>query len=100
MVDIIGEGAQDPQAQIHIDPMGLNDVVCECGNYTFVPVLLFKIVPSIVSPNGKEGHYPLQIFACNSCGVIPPRFLKVGWFKDSGDESNTSQPATPIIESS
>lgn len=101
MVEIIGEDASNPQAQIKINPTGLNDLICECGNYTFTPVLLFKIVPEIVSPNGREGLHPQQVFACNRCGEIPPRFIKGGWFKDTGDdvEDDTPQPVTPLIES-
>ena len=99
MVEIIGEGTPNPQAQIKIDPSGLNDLKCACGNYTFTPVFLFKIVPEIVSPTGKEGLSPMQVFACNTCGEIPPRFLKAGWFKDDGSEKDIPEPTTPVIES-
>lgn len=99
-MEIIGEGASNPQASITIDPSGLDDLKCECGNYTFTAVFLFKIVPAIVSPTGKEGLSPQQVFACNRCGEIPSRFLKGKWFKDSGDDENdATQPTTPNIES-
>ena len=101
-MEIIGKGASNPQASVTIDPSGLEDVICECGNYTFTPVLLFKIVPQIVSPSGKEALSPQQVFACNRCGEIPSRMLKqLGkWFKDSGDgENDATQPTTPSIES-
>lgn len=99
MIEIIGEGSSNPQAQIKIDPTGLDDLKCACGNYTFTPVVLFKIVPQIISPTGKEGLSAQQLFACNRCGEIPPRFLSGKWFKDDGDEDETDVPQPSPIES-
>ena len=73
-----------PQTQLNIKPHELDDVKCDkCGNHTFVSVALIKVVPSLVSPTGKEAFVPMQVFACNGCGHVNERFIEGlgGWFK-------------------
>ena len=51
-------------------------VACEnCGNQTFVGVMMMKRISPIISPTGKEAVVPIQTFACNACGFVNKEFL-------------------------
>lgn len=46
----------------------------ECGNDTFFPVMIFKVISPLVSPTGKEELIPVETYRCSACGTIPKRF--------------------------
>lgn len=77
---------QAPGAQINLNPRELDDVRCECGNYTFQEILLLKHMPALISPTGKSGFIPMKAFACVVCNQIPSGLMEglSGWFKDGG----------------
>lgn len=57
------------------DLSSATDVVCsECGNRFFQPVLMFKKISAILSPNGKEGLIPIETCICTKCGNINDEF--------------------------
>lgn len=88
-------GAQ-PQAQVNLNPSDLDDIKCECGNYTFIQVVLLKRVSALLTPNGQEALTGHQVFACYACGKIPDTVEKglAGWFKSEGATSNSSDIVT------
>jgi len=47
------------------------DILCECGNKLFMPLMRFKKIPGVASPTGQEAIIPAQVFACSSCGAVP-----------------------------
>ena len=61
--------------------IGLNqtdEMSCnECGVTTFTPVFLLRKVSALVSPTGKETVFPIQVFACSSCGHVNKDFLPI-----------------------
>jgi hypothetical protein len=61
--------------QLNVDLSSATDVVCElCACRVFDAVALIKKVSALVSPTGKEGHVPIQTFACKKCGHINKEF--------------------------
>ena len=92
---------------INVNPKDLDDINCEkCGNYSFIPVVLIKRLPALISPTQKETFIPMQVFACSSCNHINSVFVRslgTSWFK--GDEEEQEAPTkevqstSPIIES-
>jgi len=81
-----GMGETPPQAQINVSPNELDDVKCECGNFTFQEVILLKHMPALISPTGKQGYIPMKAFTCIVCNQIPKELLAGlgGWFKGDG----------------
>jgi len=65
---------QTPQVQIN--PQDLEDVCCdECGGQMFTPIMLFKKISAVLSPNGKKALFPLEVYKCDACGHINEEFL-------------------------
>jgi DNA-directed RNA polymerase subunit RPC12/RpoP len=65
---------QNPQVQIN--PQDLEDVVCDkCGGQMFAPVMLFKKISAVLSPNGQKALFPLEVYKCDGCGHINDEFL-------------------------
>tara|TARA_R100001015_G_C4618476_1_gene174958 strand:+ start:416 stop:643 length:228 start_codon:yes stop_codon:yes gene_type:complete len=61
---------------VNINPKDLEDVVCDkCGCQTFEPVVLFKKLSAVLSPNGQKALFPLEVYKCTSCGHINEEFL-------------------------
>lgn len=59
--------------QPNIDLFGLENIPCsnsECGNIYFDSVIVLKKVPAIMSPNGQEMEYAVQLLKCTSCGKV------------------------------
>lgn len=52
------------------------DILCECGNKLFMPLMRFKKIPAVASPTGQDAIVPAQVFACSSCGTVP-EFLDI-----------------------
>ena len=86
-------GAAAPTAQINVNPKDMDDVKCDCGNYTFQEVILLKHMPALISPTGKEGYVPMKAFSCVVCNQIPSGLMAGlgGWFKDE------NSPDTPMV---
>ena len=92
--------AAPPTAQINVNPKDMEDVKCECGNFTFQEVILLKHMPALISPTGKEGYVPMKAFSCVVCNQIPPGLLTglSGWFKS--DDPPAPQISDDKIEGS
>jgi len=92
---------ETPTAQINVSPRELDDVKCECGNFTFQEVILLKHMPALISPTGKAGYVPMKAFSCVVCNQIPKELLVGlgGWFKGEGD-SNATKVTEEKIEGS
>ena len=90
-----------PQANVNVNPQDLDDVMCECGNYTFVDVVLMKEIPAILSPTGQAGLVPQKVIACYACGKVPDQIAKQlagTWFKrPPGEETD---PEAGIVSTS
>lgn len=86
---ITPQGGSAPTAEMKINPTELDDVKCdECGNFTFVKVVLMKRMPALISPTGVEAFMPMDVYCCNSCGYINTRFIRGmgGWFKGAQED--------------
>jgi hypothetical protein len=59
---------------INIDLNKVPTERCICGHNQWRIVYLIKKVSALVSPTGKETVVPIQIFACDKCGLISPLF--------------------------
>ena len=82
-------GPQGGAPEMKVNPTNLDDVTCdECGNFTFVKVVLMKRMPALISPTGVEAFMPMDVFCCNSCGHINTRFIRGmgGWFKGANED--------------
>lgn len=53
------------------DVIKLSNAACDCGNYTFDSVIIFKKLSSIMSPVGIEQKIPINVMICKGCGKIP-----------------------------
>ena len=69
IVDPTGGQLQGPKKQV--DFSKATDLVCECGNDIFMPVMKFKKLSALVSPTGKEAIIPIECYTCTACGSIP-----------------------------
>ena len=54
------------------------NVVCECGNKTFIEAVILKKVSALVTGLATETLYPISVYQCSKCGKIPNEFLKRG----------------------
>lgn len=80
---------------VNVDLSNASDVVCEnCGNYTFVPVMMMKRLSALISPTGQEAVIPIQTFSCNACGWINKEFLptQMGDIQNEQTETDTILP--------
>ena len=54
-----------------VDLRGLPLLKCDkCEGEVFKQVVFIKKMSALLSPNGKEILFPVQAFACDSCGHI------------------------------
>ena len=73
-INMNGPAAAEPQVQIN--PQDLDDVVCDkCECQTFTPVVLFKKISAILSPNGKKALFPMEVYKCTECNHINEEFM-------------------------
>lgn len=57
-------------------PSDLPDVICnECGNPTFIQVVLLKKVSAALAPSGNTSFLPLPVFECSNCGNVNDELL-------------------------
>ena len=67
---------EDKGLNVNINPKDLEDVVCDkCGCQRFQPVVLFKKISAVLSPNGQKALFPLEVYRCTDCGHINQEFL-------------------------
>lgn len=54
-----------------VDLSQATEVKCEkCENDTFKAILKIKRISALLSPTGKPGLIPLEMFACEKCGHV------------------------------
>ena len=62
-----------PQQQVQVDLKDADTMKCQsCGNSIFIQGYVIKKISAIVSPTGKEGIAPIQVFNCGNCGEMLP----------------------------
>lgn len=80
-----------------VDLSQAKDVTCEnCGNYTFVEVVMMKRLSDIQSPTGKAGNVPIPTFACNACGFVNSGFLPP-FMRSEEKPATVGQGTSPIV---
>lgn len=71
----INSGAQSAQNLAMLSALqNAKTLECECGGMIFQPALVIKVISPILSPTGKEEHYPIEVMVCKKCGKIPAEF--------------------------
>lgn len=59
-----------------IDITQTSPTTCEsCGKEAFQEAVILRKISALLSPTGKEGFVPVQVFACISCGHVNNDFL-------------------------
>jgi hypothetical protein len=61
--------------QVSIDIGKTKALVCKCGNHTFTQISFLRVLPALLSPNGKDAIIPMMSFACNACGAVPDQVI-------------------------
>lgn len=57
------------------DLKNAKDVLCEsCGHNIFTPGFYIKVLSALMSPSGREMHFPIQTFACAKCNAVNKDF--------------------------
>ena len=68
----------DPkQTQLKITPEIIKSqrtLTCDCGGLLFHEGFIFKKISAIISPNGKEEIFPINVIICEACGKVPSQF--------------------------
>ena len=58
------------------DLKNAKDIVCEaCSHNLFVPGFYIKSLSALLSPTGREMHFPVQTFCCAKCGSVNKDFV-------------------------
>lgn len=66
-----------------IDITQTSPTVCEsCGKEAFQEAVVLRKISALLSPTGKEGFVPVQVFACIACGHVNNDFLPKELRKD------------------
>jgi len=69
-----------PQGAVQITPDILKNAKTfecpECGGKTFKEVMIIKKISPILSPSGQEEYFPMNIIACQGCGLMPKELDK------------------------
>lgn len=59
-----------------IDINKTSPTICECCNKeAFQEAVVLRKISALISPTGKEGFVPVQVFACVACGHVNNDFL-------------------------
>ncbi len=67
----INQQGQPEIPQLNIDPRELQWVGCSKGTQLYQTATLYKRLPQLLSPTGKEEMLPAEIPICMACGKIP-----------------------------
>ncbi len=85
--------------QVSIDISKTKALVCKCGNHTFEQISFLRVLPALLSPNGKDAVIPMMAFACNACGAVPdqviPPFIRDEALKKVGGETQAESTPSP-----
>lgn len=60
-----------PKNELNINPKDLQWVGCSKGTQVFESGYVFKRLPALLSPSGKEEMIPAEIVICKQCGKAP-----------------------------
>lgn len=82
----------DTSQPVSIDFTQTKSLVCKCGNYTFQETYFLRVLPSLLSPNGKDVVIPLRSFACNACGAVPDQVIPPILREETLKNTNEQQP--------
>lgn len=44
------------------------DILCECGNHTFMPAFRFKKISKLLTGQAEDSKFPIEVFLCVQCG--------------------------------
>lgn len=59
-----------------IDITKTSSITCDsCGKEAFQNAFILRKISAIISPTGKDGVIPVQIFSCVACGNVNNEFL-------------------------
>lgn len=87
--------------QVSIDVSKTKALICKCGNHTFEQVSFLRVLPALVSPNGKDAIIPMMTFACNSCGAVPdqviPPFIREEALKTASAAEQSERPSLSLV---
>ena len=65
----------EPTSAPKLDIKNTTEIRCEkCNGESFTEAFLFRGVSALASGTGKAGFWPINIFACASCGHINESF--------------------------
>jgi len=56
---------------LKVDPRTLDWVGCNGEAKIFDSAVVFKRLPALLSPSGKEEYLPMEVVVCKECGKIP-----------------------------
>lgn len=64
-------GQEEGMPQLQVDPTSLDWAGCEGEAQMYEPAVLFKRLPALMSPSGKEEYLPMDVILCKKCGKVP-----------------------------
>jgi hypothetical protein len=92
MGKIVGSDA----GQVSIDIGKTKALICKCGNHTFEQISFLRVLPALLSPNGKDAVIPMMSFACNSCGAVPDQVIPP-FIRDEAIRSTSKDDVKPQL---
>jgi len=67
------------QQKMNLDPRTLPSEYCEkCNGMTFKVVYIMKRVSPILSGQARVQFFPVELFACETCGHVNKEFDSLG----------------------
>ena len=61
---------QPQRVNVNVDTRDLPTSQCDCGTYHFETVFLYKLLPALYSPTGKEQLLSIPHAQCINCGSV------------------------------
>ena len=87
--------------QIKINPRDLKWLDCGCDKHAtvFEDAVMFKHVPKLMSPSGKEEIIPVDVILCKTCGKIPQFYAnKIPDLPTDLLCKSSSKPLNPLLD--
>lgn len=87
--------------QIKINPRDLKWLDCGCDKHAtlFQEVVMFKHLPKLMSPSGKEEIIPVDVVICKTCGKIPQFYAnKIQDLPINLISESTKKPINPLLD--